>query len=60
MTSDEMVTSNRIFFSVTGITDSKLVDAIRFHGMYAETSSLLLRAETGTRRFIHAEHAARV
>jgi len=60
MTSDEMVTSSRIFFSVTGITDSKLVDAIRFHGMYAETSSLLLRAETGTRRFIHAEHAARV
>jgi fructose-1,6-bisphosphatase II len=60
MTSDEMITSNRIFFSVTGITDSKLVDAISFHGMYAETYSLLLRAETGTRRFIHAEHAARV
>jgi fructose-1,6-bisphosphatase II len=60
MTSDEMITSNRIFFSVTGITDSKLVDAIRFHGMYAETHSLLLRAETGTRRFIYAEHAARV
>jgi fructose-1,6-bisphosphatase II len=60
MTSDEMITSDRIFFSVTGITDSKLVDAIHFHGMFAETHSLLLRAETGTRRFIHAEHAARV
>lgn len=60
MTSNEMITSNRIFFSVTGITDSRLVEAISFRGIFAETNSLLLRAETGTRRFIHAEHAARV
>jgi fructose-1,6-bisphosphatase II len=45
---------------VTGITDSRLVEAISFRGIFAETNSLLLRAETGTRRFIHAEHAARV
>jgi fructose-1,6-bisphosphatase II len=60
MTSNEMITSNLIFFSVTGITDSRLVEAISFRGIFAETNSLLLRAETGTRRFIHAEHAARV
>ena len=60
LTSDEIIRSDQIFFSVTGITDSKLLDAINFHGMFAETHSLLLRAETGTRRFIHAEHAARV
>ncbi|MCB8944180.1 MAG: class II fructose-bisphosphatase [Ardenticatenaceae bacterium] len=60
MTSDEIIRSDRIFFSVTGITDSKLLNGINFHGMFAETHSLLLRAETGTRRFIYAEHAARV
>ncbi len=60
LTSDEIIRSDQIFFSVTGITDSKLLDAIGFHGMFAETHSLLLRSETGTRRFIHAEHAARV
>ena len=60
LTSDEIIRSDKIFISVTGITDSKLLDAIGFHGMFAETHSLLLRADTGTRRFIHAEHAARV
>jgi len=37
-----------------------LLAGMRFHGSYAETYSLLLRSETGTRRFIHAEHHARI
>ncbi|HEX6386781.1 MAG TPA: class II fructose-bisphosphatase [Anaerolineae bacterium] len=56
----EMVTSDEIFFAATGITDSALLRAMQFHRGYAETHSLLIRAETGTRRFIYAEHAARV
>lgn len=59
-TCSEMVTSDEIFFAATGITDSLLLPALRFHSMHAETHSLLIRSETGTRRFIHAEHAARV
>ncbi len=56
----DMVTSNELFFAATGITHSLLLPALQFHGMHAETHSLLIRSETGTRRFIHAEHAARV
>jgi fructose-1,6-bisphosphatase II len=56
-TGDELVSSPEIFFAATGITDSVLLPAIHFHSAYIETHSLLLRAETGTRRFIRAEHA---
>ncbi len=57
---DQMVATDEIFFAATGITDSLLLPALQFHGLHAETHSLLIRSETGTRRFIHAEHAARV
>lgn len=60
LTCKEMVQSKEIFFAATGITDSLLLPALRYHGMHAETYSLLIRSETGTRRHIHAEHAARV
>jgi fructose-1,6-bisphosphatase II len=57
---EELVAGNEIFFAATGITDSGLLRSMKFHGTHAETHSLLLRSETGTRRFIYAEHAARV
>jgi fructose-1,6-bisphosphatase II len=60
MTCSEMVMTSEIFIAATGITDSLLLTALRYQGMHAETYSLLIRSETGTRRFIHAEHAARV
>ncbi|MCP4423711.1 MAG: class II fructose-bisphosphatase [Chloroflexi bacterium] len=59
-TCDEMVHSNELFFAATGITNSQLLPALKFHGLHADTHSLLIRSETGTRRFIHAEHWARV
>jgi fructose-1,6-bisphosphatase II len=59
LTCSEMVRTDEIFIAATGITDSLLLTALRYRGMHAETHSLLIRSETGTRRFIHAEHAAR-
>lgn len=59
LTGEEIITSNRIFFAATGITNSPLLRNVKVHGTHAETHSLLLRAETGTRRFIDAEHSAR-
>ncbi len=56
VTSDELLTTNDIFFAATGITDGPLVDGVLYQGRHAETHSLLLRGTTGTRRFIHAEH----
>ena len=60
MTCSELVRTDEIFFAATGITDSALLPAMRFHSSWAETPSLLIRSETGTRRFIHAEHGVRV
>jgi fructose-1,6-bisphosphatase II len=57
LTCNQLVSSDEIFFAATGITSSVLLPAMQFRGNYAETHSLLLRAETGTRRFIRAEHA---
>ncbi len=52
----EMVCSQHIFFVATGITDGLLLRGVRLHGREAETNSLVLRAETGTRRVIHTTH----
>jgi fructose-1,6-bisphosphatase II len=56
MTCSELANSKQIFFAATSITDSALLRAMQFWGSYASTYSLLIRSETGTRRFIHAEH----
>jgi fructose-1,6-bisphosphatase II len=56
LTSAEIVASNQIFFTATGISDGPLLDGVRYHGDRAETHSLILRCETGTRRIIRAEH----
>ena len=54
-TCSDLVQSDDIYFAATGITDSGLLSGIQIEGNYAHIHSLLLRAETGTRRFIHAE-----
>ena len=56
LTCRDMVNSDEVFFAATGITDSPILRSIRYGGRRVETDSLLLRASTGTRRFIHAEH----
>lgn len=56
LTCDDVVSSDKTFFAATGITDGPLLSGVRYHGQWAETQSLLLRGETGSRRFIHAEH----
>jgi fructose-1,6-bisphosphatase II len=59
LTTQEMVTSDQVFFAATGITDGPLLSGVRYHGGRAETHSLILRGETGTRRLVYAEHAIR-
>jgi fructose-1,6-bisphosphatase II len=54
-TCSDLVHTDDIFFSATGITDSALLAGIKIQGNYAHIESLLIRAETGARRFIHAE-----
>jgi fructose-1,6-bisphosphatase II len=56
LTCDEMIVSNKIFFAVTGVTDGPLLAGVQYHGHTAKTHSLLIRAETGTRRTLRTEH----
>ena len=60
MTCEDMVTTDQIFFAVTAITNTRLLRGMQYHSTHATTHSLLIRAETGTRRFIRAEHSARI
>jgi fructose-1,6-bisphosphatase II len=56
LTCKQLVRSDDIYFAATGITGGPVLRAIRYRGRYVETHSLLLRASTGTRRLIQAEH----
>jgi fructose-1,6-bisphosphatase II len=51
-----MISSDEVFFAATGITTGALLSGVRYRGDTAETESLVLRSETGTRRFVRAEH----
>lgn len=56
---DELVTSEKLFFAATGVTDGRLLNGVRYRGRIAETHSIVLRGETGTRRIIHTEHVVK-
>jgi fructose-1,6-bisphosphatase II len=52
-----LIAGREIFFAATGITDGRLLAGVRYRRGCADTESLVLRGETGTRRLIRAEHA---
>lgn len=56
LTCDQLISSNQVFFSATGITDGPLLEGVRYRGDHAQTQSLVLRSDTGSRRLIIAEH----
>jgi fructose-1,6-bisphosphatase II len=53
---DDLVTSDDVFFAITGITDGELVDGVKYYGAGATTHSLVMRGLTGTVREIKATH----
>ena len=56
LTIDDLVRSDEVFFSITGITDGELVDGVKYFGEGARTHSLVMRARSGTVREIIATH----
>ena len=56
LTTDDLVTSDDVFFAATGITDGELVDGVRYLRGHATTHSLVMRSRSGTIRSIKAEH----
>lgn len=59
LTTDDLVSGDEVFFSATGVTESAMLAGVRLLGDTAETQSLVLRYETGTRRFMATEHRLR-
>lgn len=53
---DDLVKSEQVFFAATGITNGPLGRGVVYYGEKADTNSLILRCETGTRRTVHTEH----
>ncbi len=55
-TIDDLVTSDNVFVSLTGITNGELVDGVKYHDNAVETHSLVMRSKSGTVRDIRARH----
>ncbi|MDA5108186.1 MULTISPECIES: class II fructose-bisphosphatase [Brevibacillus] len=53
---DDLVKGDDAIFAATGVTDGELLRGVRFQGMRATTHSVVMRAKTGTVRFIEGNH----
>jgi len=56
LTIDDMVKSEDVIFSATGITDGELLRGVRYFSRRAITHTLVMRGRTGTVRKIEAIH----
>ncbi len=56
LTMNDLVSSEDVFFTATGITDGELLKGVRYFGNGASTDSLVVRGLTGTVRQITATH----
>ena len=59
LSTDDLVTSNDVFFVATGITDGELMEGVRYRAGGATTHSLVMRSRSGTIRSIRSEHKLR-
>ena len=56
LTTDDLVSSDDVFFAATGITDGELMGGVRYKAGGATTHSLVMRSRSGTIRRIESEH----
>lgn len=53
---DDLVRGDDAIFAATGVTDGELLRGVRFMGNKAVTHSVVMRAKTGTIRFVEGKH----
>ncbi|GER89429.1 fructose-1,6-bisphosphatase [Dictyobacter vulcani] len=53
---DDLVSGHDVSFAATGITTGELLDGVQYFGWGARTSSIMMRAHSGTVRYIQARH----
>ncbi len=56
LTTDDLVNGNDVFFAATGITDGSLLRGVQYTEDGATTHSIVMRARSGTVRYVEAEH----
>lgn len=54
---EDLVRGDDAIFTATGVTDGELMRGVQFKAGYAETHSLVMRAKSGTVRFIEGRHS---
>ncbi|WP_202079663.1 class II fructose-bisphosphatase [Caldalkalibacillus salinus] len=53
---EDLVRGDDCIFAATGVTDGELLRGVRFKGSMGTTQSIVMRAKSGTVRFINADH----
>ena len=56
LTTDDLVSSDDVFFAATGITNGSLLRGVSYHHQGATTYSMVMRSRSGTVRYIEAHH----
>src|SRR5690606_27071544 len=56
LTTNDLVTSDNCYFAATGITDGDLLRGVRYKDNRIHTQSIVMRAKSGTIRFVDGEH----
>lgn len=54
---DDFCSGDDAIFAATGVTDGELLKGIQFKGSRATTESIVMRAKSGTIRFVSGEHS---
>ncbi|MCH6268618.1 MULTISPECIES: class II fructose-bisphosphatase [Neobacillus] len=54
---EDLVKGDDAIFTATGVTDGELLRGVQFKGSHASTHSVVMRAKSGTVRFIDGRHS---
>lgn len=54
---EDLVRGDDAIFAATGVTDGELLRGVQFKGSYGLTHSVVMRAKSGTVRFIEGRHS---
>ncbi len=57
LTMDDLVKGEDCIFAATGVTDGELLKGVRYKGQGGYTQSVVMRAKSGTVRFIDGKHS---
>ena len=54
---EDLVKGDDAIFAATGVTDGELLRGVQFKGAFGSTHSIVMRAKSGTVRFVEGRHS---